>query len=684
MTGYDVLRDGVLIGATAGDTTFTDTSVQAGVVYAYVVRARDGAGHVSAPSAPVVATSHSIAFLDTFESGDLAGWTSHAGPASVVPAAARVGGFGLHVGPAAGTAFASRTLAAPFGTLEALLDVRISSHTTQANLVTFTNAAGGRIVTVFSQNATGKLCDVVGTSVTPVCQTSLDRIDDTAWHTLRVRATTGASPGLAIELDGGPVAGLGGSPALGALPIARVVLGTTFPESFNADFDEVAADPLPIGDIVAPSAPAILAAHAVNGLQVALSWSPGQDDVAVAGYEVFRNGRLIAVTGPTTSYVDTTVDGLASYTYAVQARDAAANVSGLSPPATVDTPIVLRESFDTPASLKRFAPAAGLGWDRVNRALHLPSGAHGRIALPEPTPHLFVRLRFRIATRAANRVPLVALRSATGTVLAAALDASGRLGAVQPASSQWHDLQVHADTGTGMAEVWLDGRQRPELTTHLAAGAAPIAAIELGGPGTFDLLVDDLAANTAFITDTVRPTVPRLAVRLVRSRTVTLSWTAAQDDVAVAGYRILRGGIEIGRTPAGVRRFVDRAAPPGSRTTYDVRAVDAAGNLSATAPRAIHVPWLSEPRRRLIRTRHALRLVLPAARHAVTLTLRVRPRTTPSRRAVVARFGTTVVRFPRSARRGRWIALRVRVARPGAALRLGGVTSFDVDRVLVR
>ncbi len=89
----------------------------------------------------------------------------------------------------------------------------------------------------------------------------------------------------------------------------------------------------------------------------------------------------------------------------------------------------------------------------------------------------------------------------------------------------------------------------------------------------------------------------------MRSRTVSLSWTAARDDVGVAGYRIFRGTVEIGRTSGKVRKFVDRAAPPGARVIYGVRAVDAAGNLSATAKKILRVPWLAEPRRRLVRAK---------------------------------------------------------------------------------
>ena len=206
-------------------------------------------------------------------------------------------------------------------------------------------------------------------------------------------------------------------------------------------------------------------------------------------------------------------------------------------------------------------------------------------------------------------MPLIALRSATGTVMSAGLDAGGHLGRGLPASRQWHDLQVHADVARRLVEVWLDGEQRTELTATLPAGRPPITAIELGGPGVYDMLEDQLEANTRFMTDTIRPSAPRrITTTVARSRTVTIAWTAAQDDVRVTGYRIFRGSMEIGRTTAGHRRFTDRFAPPGARVVYAVRAFDAAGNLSTARSRVIRVPFLSEPRTRRVRARRVVRL----------------------------------------------------------------------------
>ena len=78
-------------------------------------------------------------------------------------------------------------------------------------------------------------------------------------------------------------------------------------------------------DTVAPSAPTGLAASA-NASQVSLSWSASVDNVAVTGYQVFRDGVMIADTA-NTGYADRdAVDGVA-YDYSVDAYDAAGNVS---------------------------------------------------------------------------------------------------------------------------------------------------------------------------------------------------------------------------------------------------------------------------------------------------------------------------------------------------------------------
>ena len=93
----------------------------------------------------------------------------------------------------------------------------------------------------------------------------------------------------------------------------------------------------PNSDTVPPTAPSGLAATAVNGGRVDLSWTASTDNVAVAGYRIYRDGVQIGATTATT-YSDTTAVPSSSYTYYAVAYDTSGNVSPPSNTVTVQTP----------------------------------------------------------------------------------------------------------------------------------------------------------------------------------------------------------------------------------------------------------------------------------------------------------------------------------------------------------
>ncbi len=113
---------------------------------------------------------------------------------------------------------------------------------------------------------------------------------------------------------------------------------------------EIAFAP-PAIDNQAPSDPSGLAATAVSGERVDLSWVGSIDNVGVVGYDIYRDGSFLTAVGDVTTASDTTVVPNASYSYFVQARDAAGNVSGMSNIAMVTTPpiseLVFPPSDDT-------------------------------------------------------------------------------------------------------------------------------------------------------------------------------------------------------------------------------------------------------------------------------------------------------------------------------------------------
>jgi chitodextrinase len=90
-------------------------------------------------------------------------------------------------------------------------------------------------------------------------------------------------------------------------------------------------------DTTAPSTPAGLTANAISASQINLSWSASTDNVAVTGYRVYRNGVFLTALGNVTTYQNTGLTGSTTYSYNVDAIDAAGNASGTSTAASATT-----------------------------------------------------------------------------------------------------------------------------------------------------------------------------------------------------------------------------------------------------------------------------------------------------------------------------------------------------------
>ncbi|MFF0398526.1 glycoside hydrolase family 48 protein [Streptomyces sp. NPDC005248] len=82
-------------------------------------------------------------------------------------------------------------------------------------------------------------------------------------------------------------------------------------------------------DTEPPTAPAGLTVTATTNNSVSLSWSASTDNVAVTGYDVYRNGVLAGST-TTRTFTDQGLAAATAYSYAVAARDAGGNTSALS------------------------------------------------------------------------------------------------------------------------------------------------------------------------------------------------------------------------------------------------------------------------------------------------------------------------------------------------------------------
>ncbi|NOQ27947.1 MAG: T9SS type A sorting domain-containing protein [Bacteroidales bacterium] len=105
-------------------------------------------------------------------------------------------------------------------------------------------------------------------------------------------------------------------------------------------------------DTEAPTAPTNLTSSNITETTVTLNWTASTDNIGVTGYDVYRNGSLLASTANTT-YNVTGLTESTSYTFYVKAKDAANNVSTASTTinVTTDTPFVDTEAPTVPGGL---------------------------------------------------------------------------------------------------------------------------------------------------------------------------------------------------------------------------------------------------------------------------------------------------------------------------------------------
>jgi hypothetical protein len=286
----------------------------------------------------VAPAAASTVFADGFESGDLSGWTANVGLMAQQDDVF-AGAWAARAQGDASPAYAYEQLPSPSPSLTAETWFNVIGRSTRVGLLRLETATGSNLVTL-SLNMAGELAernDVSGvtttTSVTPA---------NGVWHHLVVQTLIdGTASHVDVVLDDASIPQISSIESLGTTPLGRLRLGDgTTSHVFDVVFDEVLAR-VP-DDVDPPTQPLALTAGSVSASAVDLTWSPSQDNTAVAGYTVYRSDSAAPsvpiATVTTTSFNDTTVSPSTSYTYAVDASDGSGNRSVPSAPLEVMTP----------------------------------------------------------------------------------------------------------------------------------------------------------------------------------------------------------------------------------------------------------------------------------------------------------------------------------------------------------
>jgi chitodextrinase len=131
--------------------------------------------------------------------------------------------------------------------------------------------------------------------------------------------------------------------------------------------------------------------------------------------------------------------------------------------------------------------------------------------------------------------------------------------------------QVGTSTGTTYTDSGLTASTAYTYTVKAYDAAGNVSAAS-----------SPITVTTSAAADTTPPSTPTgLTSPSQTSSSISLSWTASTDNVGVTGYRILRGGTQVG-TSTGTT-YTDTGLTASTAYTYTVKAADAAGNVSAAS-----------------------------------------------------------------------------------------------------
>ncbi len=111
-------------------------------------------------------------------------------------------------------------------------------------------------------------------------------------------------------------------------------------------------------------------------------------------------------------------------------------------------------------------------------------------------------------------------------------------------------------------------------------GTWPTTFGAVAGSSSFAASIYVTYTTSVVATDTTPPTTPSgLSATAVSTSGINLSWTASTDAVGVTGYKIYRGGVQIGTS--ATNSYSDTGLAASTLYSYTVSAYDAAGNNSA-------------------------------------------------------------------------------------------------------
>ncbi|AUC14812.1 hypothetical protein BTO06_06495 [Tenacibaculum sp. SZ-18] len=351
-------------------------------------------------------------------------------------------------------------------------------------------------------------------------------------------------------------------------------------------------------DTQSPTTPSNLVSSNITQSTVDLAWSASTDNIAVAGYRVFRNGTQISTT-QNTNYSAPALSSGVTYSFYVTAYDAAGNSSSNSNTVSATTQsgggsgvgnasdLLISEYVEGSSYNKaiEIANFTGVSVDLSSYSLRKATNGSGSFTS-------ILNLNGQLAN---GKVYIVANNSASSAITSAAnitensvttFNGNDAVGLFK--NGVLIDLVGNQNSSATFAQdVTL--RRKSTIT-------APNSSFITSEWDTFTIdTFSDLGTHT-MDTGTADTTAPSTPSGLIASNTTQsstdLAWSASTDNISVTGYEVYQGSTKIA-TVTSTSYTVNNLTANTSYNFY-VRAFDEAGNASNSS-NTVGVTTLPEP-----------------------------------------------------------------------------------------
>ena len=369
-----------------------------------------------------------------------------------------------------------------------------------------------------------------------------------------------------------------------------------------------------------PSTPSGVTASANSATSVSVKWTGSTDTggPGLSGYDVYRNGTLLAgTTAPT--YTDNTAAPNTTYSYTVDAFDIASppNVSAQSSAASVTTPKTPPPSTPTGVTASaNTAKSVTLSWtgstDTGGPGLSGYNIFRGGTKVGSVNATITTYTDSTVAANTTYSYTIEAFDKASPPNVSAPSNAASVTTPKTPLPSVPANVSASANSSTSISVKWsastdsggpglggynifrggtkvgsVNATTTSYTNTTLTANTTysyTIEAFDTASPPNVSAQSSAASATTSKIPAPSTPTGVTASANSPTSATVKWSGSTDSGGPGLGGYNILRGGTKVGSVNATTTSYTDITAAPNTTYSYTIEAFDVASPQDVSAP----------------------------------------------------------------------------------------------------